>query len=137
MLFVWDTQDVLRAYTFNGSRLMITPTSLGTNAYNYIGGVSISSNRNVPGTGILWAITSATTSEGIPAAGTLHAYDALNINHELWNSDMNSARDAMGNFTKFSIPVVANGKVYVVTESNELDVYGLLGGTVSGNRLVR
>ena len=39
---------------------------------------------------------------------------------------MNATRDAMGTFTKFSIPVVANGKLYVITESNQLQVYGLL-----------
>ena len=36
------------------------------------------------------------------------------------------ARDAPGNFTKFAPPVVANGKVYVPTQSKAVSVYGLL-----------
>jgi hypothetical protein len=40
---------------------------------------------------------------------------------------MNHARDAPGDFTKFAPPVVANGKVYVPTQSKTVSVYGLLG----------
>jgi len=59
-------------------------------------------------------------------AGTLHAYDAQNVSRELWHSDMIPSRDAVGNFAKFVAPTVANGKVYVATFSNRLNVYGLL-----------
>jgi hypothetical protein len=41
---------------------------------------------------------------------------------------MNAARDALGDFTKFAPPVVANGKVYVPTQSNAVGVYGLVNG---------
>ena len=126
MLYVWDTQDVLRSYPFTNGRPAITPNAVGKSAATMIGGVSVSSNQSVAGTGILWAITSNNTIEGEPGDGTVHAYDATNITQELWNSDMNPARDAMGKFTKFSMPVVANGKVYIITQSNELQVYGLL-----------
>ncbi len=124
-LFVWDLNDVLRAYTFNGTSLSTTPLAVGSLAPDYTGGVSVSANGSTVGSGIEWA-TSTTATEETLAPGTLHAYDASNISHELWNSDMNAARDAMGTFTKFSIPVVANSKVYVITESNELQVYGML-----------
>ena len=33
---------------------------------------------------------------------------------------------AVGNFAKFCPPTVANGKVYLATFSNRLNVYGLL-----------
>ncbi len=62
----------------------------------------------------------------MPAAGTLHAFDATNVGHELWNSDMQGARDTLGNFTKFANPTVVNGKVYAPTASNQVNVYGLL-----------
>jgi dienelactone hydrolase len=39
---------------------------------------------------------------------------------------MNPSRDGFGNFAKFVPPLVANGKVYVATQSNQVAVYGLL-----------
>ena len=60
-------------------------------------------------------------------AGTLRAYDPLDLSKELWTSDMDPwGQDKLGMLAKFSPPVVANGKVYVGTFSRELAVYGLL-----------
>ncbi len=59
--------------------------------------------------------------------GTLHALDASDLAHELWNSDM-LPENTMGRFAKMVAPTVANGKVYVPTFSNELVIYGLLNG---------
>jgi len=51
------------------------------------------------------------------------------VSQEIYNTDMNSARDALGDFTKFAPPVVANGKVYVSTQTKAVSVYGLLCGS--------
>ena len=37
------------------------------------------------------------------------------------------ARDTLGLFAKFCPPVIANGKVYLATFSNRVNIYGLLG----------
>jgi len=86
--------------------------------------MTVSSNAFVPGSGIFWA--TAVSGGNLPMPGTLHAFDALNVGQELWNSDMQGSRDTLGSFTKFANPTVANGKVYVPTASNQVAVYGLL-----------
>jgi hypothetical protein len=59
--------------------------------------------------------------------GTLRAFDARDLNVELWNSDKNpDGEDRLGSFAKFCPPVIVNGKVYMATFSRELVVYGLL-----------
>jgi len=55
----------------------------------------------------------------------LHAYDATNVAIELYNSEMNSARDSPGRLIKFSVPTIAKGRVYVGT-GDSLVVFGLL-----------
>jgi hypothetical protein len=56
----------------------------------------------------------------------LHAYDATNVAQELYNSAQSGSRDAAGTALKFTVPTIANGRVFVPT-ANELDIYGLLG----------
>ncbi|MGA7859046.1 MAG: hypothetical protein WCA11_14015, partial [Terracidiphilus sp.] len=91
--------------------------------------------------GIVWALNDANyCTAGSPACGpaVLYAYDASNLSTEYWNSTQGSG-NAAGNAVKFTVPTVANGKVYVGTRGNntggadnstntpgELDVYGLL-----------
>ena len=58
--------------------------------------------------------------------GILRAFDATDLSHELWDSAMDPARDALGAFATFNAPTIANGKVYVGTFSGYLAVYGLL-----------
>jgi hypothetical protein len=90
------------------------------------GGPTVSANGSDVQSGIVWAATTQSRRSGGVAPGTLRAYLASNIGQELYNSDMNAARDALGDFTKFAPPVVANGKVYLPTQSRAVVAYGLL-----------
>jgi len=83
-----------------------------------------------------WADDNSSQSPGCgPTA--LHAYNATNVATELWNSPIVST-DAARNAAKFTVPTVANGKVYIGTHGNNIggeygsttvsgkpDVYGL------------
>ena len=98
----------------------IQNTSVPVNSIAEGGYSSVSSNGTDPLTAILW-VTHLTGTTG----GTLHALKADDITQELWNSDQN-ADDQLGNYAKMSPPTIANGKVYVSTFTNTLNVYGLL-----------
>jgi uncharacterized protein (TIGR03437 family) len=94
-----------------------TPATASTYA-----GLSLSANGGT--NGIVWLTTGNYAVDGIP--GTLHALEAANLANELWNSDLNSTRDQLGGLAKFVGPVAANGRVYVPTFSNTVQVYGPL-----------
>lgn len=115
-LYYGSVDDSIRAFKFNQARL-VTPASSKTSiTFGYPGATpSISSNglRDV----IVWAVENNT-----PAV--LHAYDANDLSHELYNSNQQRHRDEItGN--KFITPMIAGGKVFVGTP-NGVAVFGLL-----------
>jgi hypothetical protein len=128
VLYVWDRNDVLNAYDFVNERFVTTPSAISKEKPGMNGGPAVSANGSDAATGIVWAVTTQSTKSGGLAPGTLRAFLATNIGQELYNSDRNATRDALGDFTKFAPPVVANGKVYVPTQSKAVVVYGLLCG---------
>jgi len=88
--------------------------------------LSVSSNGSKDGTGIVWASYPSTgDAESFVSPGILRAFDANDVTRELWNNQQNVARDAAGNYAKFSSPTIANGHVYLPTFSSRVVVYGL------------
>src|SRR5262249_54550772 len=75
-------------------------------------------SANGTSNGIVWAV-----QQGDP--GVLHAYDATDISHELYNSNQAGSRDHFGATVKFATPTVADGKVFVGTNDN-LTIFGLI-----------
>jgi len=135
MMYDWGVSDRVKAYSFNGSTFATTPSAQGgvTNQIFPGGILALSANSDTPGTGVLWATvaTSGDAENNPPVPGALYAFNAGNVATELWDSTMNASRDSFGNFAKFVPPLVANGRVYVATWSNQVAVYGLLGTVVS------
>jgi hypothetical protein len=125
-VYFCGSNDVLKAYTLSNGLLGNTPSSSSTTSFGFPGATpSISANGNT--NGIVWVIDS-TTQPGSPGLGpspaVLHAYLATNVANELWNSSQApNNRDTAGESVKFTVPTVANGKVYIGTQT-ELDVYG-------------
>lgn len=141
-LFVAPTNQPMLAYSFDPSSDKFNPTtpiSQSPTSFGYPSGSTPSVSASASGSNaIVWGIDSRSscTGQGCGPA-VLHAYDATNLAKELWNSGKNSA-DVAGYAVKFTVPTVANGKVYVGTRGNnaggvfgsttiagELDVYGL------------
>jgi len=132
-MYTFDTSDG----NFNTTAASATPSGFG-----FAGATPSISGSSATANGIVWAIDSGqngTSDSGSAAAGpaVLHAYDATNLGNELWNSSQNAIRDQAGNAVKFTVPTVANGKVYIGTRGSdntigggttfgEIDVYGLL-----------
>ena len=121
--------DSLKAFDFNPAAGLFnpTPSSLTTAVFGYPGSIPAVSSQGARD-GIVW--DTDISQYGFPAPNqgpaVLHAYDATNLATELWNSSQAAGnRDQAGNSVKFSVPTVANGKVYLGTRS-EIEVYGLL-----------
>jgi hypothetical protein len=116
------SSDVIRQFQLSNGRLSGSPVEIGTFTYGYRGAnMSVSSDGF--SNGILWSIGASTYGN---ANGVLHAYDANHVSNELYNSDQNSSgRDHFGASTRFSVPTIANGKVYVGGQT-QLAIFGLL-----------
>lgn len=128
-VYVWGGQDYLKAYRMEDGLFVTSPDDIGRLNLNgiYAGAaLSLSANGSQPGSGIVWASHPMKDASNQAQPGVLRAYDASNLQVELWNSTLNANRDAVGNYAKFSPPTVAGGKVYLATFSGQLDVYGLL-----------
>ena len=133
--YVWGESDKLHQYRFDRvNGLFVLPTYALSPTPAWVNGMTggmlaISANGTNAGTGILWGSHQFTgDANQAVRPGIIHAYDAQDVSRELWNSEQFSIRDSVGSYAKFVPPTVANGKVYLATFSNRLNVYGLLPG---------
>ena len=129
--YLWPSSVYLQQYVFNrvaGKFTMPVFAQSPTPAPNgQPGGIlALSANGTNAGSAIVWALHQLggdANQQVLP--GILHAYSAQNVGVELWNSEQLNWRDTVGKFAKFVPPTVANGKVYVATFANRLNIYGL------------
>ncbi len=122
-VYVGGRDDSLKLFRLqNGQFNPTTPFSETNKTFSYPGvNPTISSNGST--NGIVWALETGAFATHGPAI--LHAYDATNLANELYSSTDAGARDQAGPAVKFMVPTVANGKVYIGTQT-ELTVYGPL-----------
>lgn len=116
MLYYGAVDDSLRAFRVEHARIVSPAASKTTITYGYPGttpSISSDGRRDV----IVWTVENNT-----PAV--LHAYEATDLSHELYNSNREQKRDEI-TANKFITPMIAGGKVFVGTPTG-VAVYGLL-----------
>jgi hypothetical protein len=114
----------LKAFTIASAKLSTAAASHSATSFAYPGTSPVVS-ANGTTNGIVWTHENST-----PAV--LHAYDATNLAHELYNSNQAAgSRDQFGVGNKFITPMVAGGKVFVGSTNaagtvGYLAIFGLL-----------
>jgi outer membrane protein assembly factor BamB len=123
-VYVLWSDDVLKDFALRSGRLSAQPVAQAAHEFTDPGATpTISANGSRDG--IVWVIESRSwRAPDRPAV--LRAYEAANVGHELFDSEQRSERDRAGTALRFTIPTVADGRVFVGAKG-EVDVYGLLG----------
>jgi Putative Ig domain len=140
--YVATVSRSMQAYSLSSStaKLTLLPNA-STATFGFGSATPTISSMPDNSNGILWALDNRNycTMQSHGCGPTvLHAMSASDLSTELWNSSQGTGNTA-GIAVKFTVPTVANGKVYVGTRGNniggadsststpgELDVYGLL-----------
>jgi outer membrane protein assembly factor BamB len=117
-VYYGDSGATLKAFAISNAKLAPVPASQSAAQFTYPG-TAPSVSANGAANAIVWAHENSN-----PAV--LHAYDAANLAHELYNSNQAAgSRDHFGTGNKFITPTIADGKVFVGTTSG-VAVFGLL-----------
>jgi concanavalin A-like lectin/glucanase superfamily protein/galactose oxidase-like protein/Big-like domain-containing protein/IPT/TIG domain-containing protein len=142
-LYIASAGRPLKSFVLDPLASTFTTTPSSQSAINFgFPGVTPSVSSSGAANGIVWAIDSSANGKSdtnptrVAGPAVLHAYDATNLAIELWNSTQGAGNTA-GNAVKFTVPTVANGRVFIGTRGNDstqgsgtvfgqLDVYGLL-----------
>ena len=117
-VYYGDVSGTLKAFAISNAKLVAAPQSQTATQFTFPG-TAPSVSANGTANGIVWAHENTNP-------GVLHAYDAANLAHEIYNSNQAAGnRDHFGAGNKYITPVVADGKVLVGT-TNSVAVFGLL-----------
>jgi hypothetical protein len=122
-IYYMGAGDVLKAFSISNGVINPTPVAQTSQVFGFTG-ASPFITTDGSGDGIVWVLDNHLHGTNGAANGpsVLHAYDA-NTLQELYNSSENGTLDQLGGAVKFTVPTVANGKVYVPTQ-NGLYVFG-------------
>ena len=122
MIYTVGVNDQPKMFVVSSGLIQTPPASVAeTFTFGYPGASPVISANGTTG-GILWAIDSSAWNTGGPAI--LYAFDATNLNTELYDSTQVGS-DNPGPAVKFTVPTVANGSVYMGTQT-QLAAFGLL-----------
>ena len=122
-LYYYASEDALKEFVVRGGGFSPTPSHQSLRKSSFSGGtptVSANGRTNC----VVWVVETRAWNRGGTHA-ILQAFDALNVQHQLYSSDQNAMRDGAGEAVRFTIPTVANGRVYFGVK-RAVEVYGLL-----------
>jgi outer membrane protein assembly factor BamB len=109
----------VQAFPITNARLATAPSSVSSGVAFFYPGASPAVSANGTSNGIVWAHQNTS-----PAV--LYAFDAGNLGHQLYTSSQAAnGRDQFGAGNKFITPMIADGKVFVGTQTG-VAVFGLL-----------
>jgi outer membrane protein assembly factor BamB len=125
MIYVWPEEDNVRAYRYDAAQHKFdTHPIKGMKGNQGMPGGFLSISANGREDGILWAAIPAQDDAWVEIVrGAMRAFraDTLEL---LWSTDVNDSADHF-DFAKNVPPTIANGKVYLATFSDRVNVYGL------------
>jgi hypothetical protein len=105
--------DVMKAFSLQNG-MLVGPIFKGNTTF-FVTDTTITSNG--ANNAVLWISQSD--------LNIIHAFDPYDLTHEYYNTTQAGTRDVPDPITRFMVPTVVNGKMYVGTKG-VLDVYGLL-----------
>jgi hypothetical protein len=125
-LYVVAVSDVLKRYPISSAFIDTASVVQASDAFGFPGAQTAVSSSGASN-GVVWAVnTSNNGTHGKPnAPAVLFAYDAITLIKLYSSPTTGPATTTAGNAVKFVVPTVANGKVYLGTQT-ELSVFGLL-----------
>jgi len=112
-------QDHIKAFSMTNGMLSSTWAFESAAAYTLTGVPVVSANGSE--NGIFWLVRNTNNTGGVMELSAFNVWPNIS---ELYNTQMMSGRDGLGTAPHFATPLVANGKVYVGTQT-QLKAYGL------------
>ena len=121
MFYTIAANDQPKSFVLTNGMIESSPESVAKNfKFGFPGASPVISANNTTG-GIMWAVNASAFSTA--GAAILYAFDATNLDSELYDSNQNSG-DHPGPAVKFTVPTVANGSVYMGTQT-QLAAFGM------------
>lgn len=121
-VYFTDDSHTTRDFAIENGQLSLKATTSKLGASAATPAVSADGTENA----IVWVVATKEWDQSFKEKpAVLHAYEAKNITHEIYNSEQRSERDRARMTVRFAIPTVADGHILLGTRGR-LDVYGLL-----------